>query len=83
MREFVAPFLAAVPVMHEWMGADAVHHLLRFAFPTVVERATLERVDEALADPALPLSLQRDYVEHAWPIREAVASREHWWAEAN
>ncbi|HMT90783.1 MAG TPA: ERAP1-like C-terminal domain-containing protein, partial [Dermatophilaceae bacterium] len=82
VREFVAPFLAAVPGMHEWMGADAVHHLLRFAFPAVVERATLERVDEALADPGLPPALQRAYIERAWPVREAVASREHWWPES-
>ena len=73
VREFVAPFLAAVPGMHEWMGADAVHHLLRFAFPAVVERATLKRVDEALADPALPPSLKRDYVEHAWPVVRRIA----------
>ncbi|MBK8756010.1 MAG: aminopeptidase N [Actinomycetales bacterium] len=82
VREYVGPFLAALPGMFEWVGADAVNHLLRFGFPAVVEPATVERVDEALADPRLPTALQRAYVERAWPLREAVASRQRWWPAA-
>jgi len=82
VREYVGPFLAALPGMFEWVGADAVNHLLRFGFPAVVEPATVERVDEALADPTLPTALRRAYVERAWPMREAVASRRRWFGDS-
>jgi aminopeptidase N len=77
-RPYVARFLDGIPAMAAWVGADALEKVVRFGFPRVVEPASVDLVDAALARPDLTPALRRAYVEWSWPLREAVASRRRW-----
>ncbi len=78
VRDYVVPFLDAIPRMTAWVGEDALGKVVRFGFPWVVEPATIEAVDAALARDDLPGPVRRAFVEWSWPLREALAVRTRW-----
>jgi len=76
VREFVPRYFTDVPAMSEWVGADALERLTRFAYPArVVEPATAELSSRALARGDLPAAVRRPVVDCDSRLREALRSQ--------
>ncbi|MDQ6949703.1 MAG: ERAP1-like C-terminal domain-containing protein, partial [Actinomycetota bacterium] len=75
LRPYARRFFEEVPRLSEWVGEDALARVVRFGFPRVVERATLERAEAALRGDLSPAT-RRNVVDGASALLEALVSRE-------
>jgi aminopeptidase N len=78
LRPYVARFFTEVPRLSGWLGDDALARVVRFGFPRVVERRTLELAVDALATATLSPATRRNIVDGASALSEAVVSRERY-----
>ena len=62
--------------MTEWVGEDAIARVATLAYPgRVVEDATVERSEAALAGGRLTAAVRRSVVDAESELREALRSR--------
>jgi aminopeptidase N len=78
VRPYVPRFFTEVPRLSAWLGDDALARVVRFGFPRVVERRTLELAEEALDTATLSPATRRNIVDGASALGEAVVSRERY-----
>ncbi|GAA1258007.1 aminopeptidase N [Oryzihumus leptocrescens] len=81
VRPYAERYFTDVPAMAGRVGEDALNNVAKPAFPSVVvEPATLELLEQALAGGTLTPAVHRAMVDTGSQLREAVTSRATWGA---
>ncbi|MDU0315065.1 aminopeptidase N [Phycicoccus sp. M110.8] len=76
LRPYAARYVADVPAMSAWVGEDALARVATLSFPWVlVEPATVELVDSALARDDVSVAVRRSMVDARSELGEALRSR--------
>ncbi len=75
VRPYAHRFFTEVPRLRGWLAEDALARVVRFGFPRVVEQATLDAAEIALAGDLSPAT-RRNIVDGASALGEALLSRE-------
>ncbi|MEP6630848.1 MAG: aminopeptidase N [Lapillicoccus sp.] len=75
VRPYAHRFFTEIPRLSASLGEDALARVVRFGFPRVVERATLEAAETTLAGDLSPAT-RRNIVDGASALGEALLSRE-------
>ena len=79
VRPYVARFHSDIPALEGRVGQDALARVATLAYPrSVVEQATVDATDEALASGSLSPAVRRGLVDQQSVLREVLRSRERY-----
>ncbi|GAA4119668.1 aminopeptidase N [Knoellia locipacati] len=79
LRPYAARYVADIPRLAEWLGADALDRVATLAFPSrIVETETVALVRAAMERPDVTSGVRRSMGDELSKLEEALASRSRW-----
>ncbi|CAN7178138.1 aminopeptidase N [Knoellia sp. LjRoot47] len=79
LRPYAARYVADIPRLTEWVGADALDRVATLAFPSrIVEPETVDLVRAAMDRPDVTSGVRRSMADELSKLEEALASRSRW-----